>query len=115
MPRISEQNMTQEEFTAYIDKKMTEKEFGRQIEELARLSGWTYYHTWNSQHSQAGWPDYVLMKPPRIIYAELKTEKGKLTRAQENMLLMLNQCKQTAYLWRPSDWNDIEEVLRGDG
>ncbi len=114
MPRISEQNMTQEEFTTYIDKKMTEKEFGRQVEELARLSGWTYYHTWNSQNSVAGFPDYVFMKPPRIIYAELKSEKGKVTRAQEYMLLTLNQCNQTTYIWRPSDWNDIEEVLRGD-
>jgi hypothetical protein len=57
-------------------------------------------------------PHLEFPTPPRIIYAELKAEKGKLTRAQKNMLDMLNQCNQTTYIWRPSDWNDIEEVLR---
>src|SRR5688500_20234063 len=58
---------------------LTEKEFMRQVSDLARIFGWRVYHPWLSIHSERGWPDVAICKPPRLILAELKTERGKVS------------------------------------
>ena len=92
-----------------INATMSEAKLGRLLEIVCKGAGWTYYHTWRSDHSTAGFPDYVLLRPPRVIFAELKREKGKATAAQQRWLDGLLECGQEAYLWRPSD---SEEILR---
>jgi hypothetical protein len=89
---------------------------------------WRIYHTRNSKGSHAGFPDLVLLRPPRLIFAELKTERGKLTRAQEDWLEALamvgsmpgesyDRAWRVAvapvepYVWRPADRPDIERIL----
>lgn len=93
-------------------KSVTEKEFQSQIKDLARLFGWKYYHTWRSIHSPAGFPDCVLAKPPRLIFAELKSEKGKTSQEQDEWLNILAECGQEVYLWKPRDVDRIIEILR---
>ena len=56
---------------------MTEKELDAAVGKLCRLYGWRRYHTYRSKHSPAGFPDEVLLRPPRLVFAELKSEKGK--------------------------------------
>ena len=91
----------------------TEKEFLQTVRELAQLYGWLCYHTWNSQHSPAGFPDLVLVRPPRVVFAELKVGRNRPTPAQQQWLNMLGACPQVeAYLWTPNDWPQIEQVLR---
>lgn len=63
--------------------------------------------------TDAGWPDLVLCKPPKLIYAELKSETGRLTPQQRVWLTMLGECGQEWYVWRPRDMDDIAEVLEG--
>jgi hypothetical protein len=70
------------------------------------------YFTWSSVHSPPGFPDLVLVKPPRVLFVELKTERGHLTEHQEWWLGHLVGCDQTeTYCWRPHDEAQITEVL----
>jgi len=80
----------------------------------ARLCGWLVYHTFNSSKSDPGFPDLVLVRDGRIVYAELKTEKGRLTKHQRDWLKALDDAGQEVYVWRPSDWDHgrIQEVLK---
>lgn len=89
----------------------SEKGFLAAVVRLARLCGWLVYHTHDSRRSQAGFPDLVLCKPPRVIYAELKSERGRVRPEQQQWLERLRACGADARLWRPSDWKEIQEVL----
>jgi hypothetical protein len=45
--------------------------------------------------------------------AELKTNKGKTTPAQDEWLALLGACPGVeVHLWRPADFNTVVEVLR---
>ncbi len=93
---------------------VSEKQFRQTIVDLCKLYGWKYYFTWNSKNSPAGFPDLVLVRNDRIIFAELKSEKGKLTEVQEEWLEALSFCgdKHEVYVWRPSNAEKIAEILR---
>ena len=95
-----------------LSPEIKEKAFEQQVHQLARLYGWRYYHTWRSLHSVSGFPDCVFVKGKRVIYAELKTEKGKVTPEQQDWLDALTAAGQEVYLWRPSEYEQIEEVLQ---
>ena len=86
--------------------------FQRQVVRYAELMGWRCYWTWNSRHSPKGWPDLVLIRRPRVVFAELKAERGRLTDDQAATLAELRACGQEVYLWRPSDWERVERILR---
>lgn len=91
---------------------MTERDFLAQIKDLARIYRWRLYHPWLSIHSERGWPDVALVRPPRLIFAELKTDRGKTTPAQDEWLALLEAVPGVeAYLWRPSMFQHITEVL----
>ena len=91
---------------------MTEKELEAQVKKLARMMGWLHYHTYRSIRSPAGFPDCVLVKPPRTIYSELKSDKGKVLPEQQVWLDTLAKCPHNeVYLWRPSDFEEIAHVL----
>ena len=91
---------------------MTEKELDAAIRHIAGLCGWLRYHTYRSIRSPAGFPDLVLVRPPRVIFAELKSETGTATTAQDEWLDTLRQCPGVeTYLWRPSDLDDIATIL----
>lgn len=93
----------------------SERDFARTVIELAELRGWRVYRTWNSLHSPKGWPDLALVhdRPPRLVFAELKTERGKLTEPQRETLDLLAAVPGVivAECWRPSSWARIEAVL----
>ena len=91
--------------------ELTERDLTKQVRELAALFGWRRYHTWLSQHSTAGFPDECLVRPPRVVFAELKRETGKLTPAQAEWLDDLADCGLEVYLWRPSMIDDIASCL----
>lgn len=92
---------------------MSEKELQSAVRAMARLYRWADYCTWNSRHSPKGWPDLVLIRPPRIIFAELKSATGKLTGEQDATLELLRECNlNEVYVWRPADLQNIAEILR---
>ena len=90
----------------------TEKQLEQQVKELAKLFNWKYYHTWRSIHSPAGFPDCVLVRPPRLIFAELKSDKGLVSDKQQEWLDELNQVPYIeVFVWRPDDFEEIVECL----
>lgn len=117
--------------------KLTEARFQAQVVKLAELFGWTVRHDSASnqrstcascQHplrcatcgavpriirNAAGMPDLLLIRRPRVVWAELKSDRGKLTAAQLAMLTELRACGQEAYLWHPKDFDTLERVLGG--
>lgn len=92
---------------------ITERMFQQQIVDLAHLCGWMEYHTWLSIRSTAGFPDLVLCRDGRLIFAELKSERGMPTAAQEEWLAALRKVQGVeVYLWRPNQWPEIVETLQ---
>lgn len=92
---------------------LTEKEFQAQVIDLATTLGWTTYHPWLSIRSPRGWPDLAMCRPPRLVLAELKSERGKVTPAQAGWLDLLGQCPGVeVHLWRPADFDEIVTLLR---
>ena len=91
---------------------LTERDFSRQVIDLARFRGWLIYHSWTSIHSPAGFPDLVMTRKGRLIFAELKRDKGKLTPAQEEWLAALRETAAGVYEWKPADWENIMEILK---
>ena len=93
--------------------EITEKEFMAQVVELAKALNWTVYHPYDSRRSSYGYPDLTMVRPPRVIFMELKNEKGRLTIPQEWWQDDLKKCPGVEYYERrPSDWNEIVEVMR---
>lgn len=97
---------------------MLEGEWQQQVVDLAAHMGWLTYHTHDSRKSRAGFPDLTLVRNGRLIFAELKRESANPTPAQERWLFELGRVAAGApfsvetYLWRPSDWTDVERILR---
>jgi hypothetical protein len=93
---------------------MTEAELQAVVKDAARLFQWLTYHTHDSRRSDPGFPDLVLCRPSRVIFAELKSAKGRLTVDQTHWLQVLEKSGQEVHIWRPADWLDgtITEVLR---
>ena len=98
---------------------ISEASFLQQVKGLAYIHGWTLHHAQPSltrtgrylTTGSPGFPDVVLVhKDKGLIFAELKTTKGKLSEAQENWLAMLNRHAEV-YVWRPDDLKDIEHRL----
>lgn len=94
------------------DQHISEKSFMANVIKLATLTGWLCYHTFNSRRSSPGFPDLVMVKPPNVLFIELKREKGKLSEAQRLWKETLEQCPGVSYgLWTPSQWVGIEKIL----
>lgn len=101
------------------DQKVTEKEWAGTFHETAVLFGWRDYHTYNSRRSEPGFPDHVLVRAERMVIAELKTEEGELSPAQEWWINALQKVAAASngalevYLFRPSQFEtEVLEVLR---
>lgn len=107
--------------------KQSERAFQAQVIAYARLMGWRVRHDAATNapracrhckaplrlpRNEAGFLDLLLIRRPRIVWAELKSERGRLTEAQRAEIAELRSCGQEAHLWRPSDWREIERILR---
>lgn len=99
------------EAPAYRDT-MTEAQFQELIVETAELHGWLVYHTYNSRRSQPGFPDLILIKPPRLRAFEIKTATGKVGLMQVEWIRAFKDVEfVSADIVRPGDWDWIKGVL----
>ena len=100
-----------------------EKDFQRAVIDLARLTGWRVHHTrpaltregrWLTPiQGDAGFPDLVLCRGGRVIFAELKCNGARPTPAQRGWLEALQACAGVeCYLWTPDDWDAIIDALQ---
>lgn len=115
-----------------VDVPISETDLLSQVIDLAHLYGWKLAHFrpamtkwgWRTAVSGdgKGFPDCVLVRPPRLIFAELKAEDGKLRPEQEEWLELLRECQRQAepygrllmaevYVWRPSQFDEIRGIL----
>lgn len=103
----------------------TEKDFQAQVIALAQLCGWRVAHfrpartkdgSWRTPVAAdgAGFFDLVLMRE-RVIFCELKTNRGTLTREQHAWREAATMAKAITVVWRPRDWDLIETVLSKRG
>ena len=106
---------------------VSEADFQVSVLELAELGGWLACHFHDSRRevrrrdgtrlfigdkATSGFPDLVLVRPPELLFAELKSEKGRMTAKKKKWRDALSRCPGIRYyLWRPSDWYEIERVL----
>ena len=106
---------------------VSEAEFQTAVVELAELCGWLLCHFHDSRRevrrrdgtrlfigdkATSGFPDLVLVRPPEVMFIELKSERGRMTANQKKWREALSRCTGVRYcLWRPSDWGEIERVL----
>lgn len=98
-----------------LERGVPEGELLTKVRGLAKALGWLEYHTYRSDRSPSGFPDLVLVKPGRLIFAELKQHGGKLTHDQEVWLSMLRRSVSgvEVELWRPEDFGRIVITLQG--
>lgn len=106
-----------------MTRPFLEKDFQAQLIEAAHLLGWHVYSIPDSRRATIkGWPDLVLwkMKPrPRMIFAELKTDNGRVTPEQKSVMADLEAIASKSgdtletYIWRPREWSAIQRTLGG--
>ena len=110
---------------------MSERDFQQQITDLATVLGWLWCHFRPAQTSKGwrtpvsgplgkGFPDLMMLRERdrRLIFAELKRDGAKTTPDQDFVLRELGWLasgdgrRVETYVWRPSDFDTIAEVLR---
>jgi len=111
---VTRHTITATDYLTALAKTMTENALLNQVRALAHALGWLGYHTHRSDRSEPGYPDLTLVKGGRLIFAELKTEKGHLTGPQRAWWDALVHATGEVYLWRPTQLLDgtIETILR---
>ena len=93
----------------------TEAQFQAAVIELATRAGWLTHHEYDSRRSTPGYPDLVLVRAPRVLFIELKTQRGRVRPEQRAWLETLLNCPGVEVaLWRPADWQAIEATLVHD-
>lgn len=99
---------------------ITEQQFTNSVLEWAKVYGWLRFHVRQSGEGgrnvqgDRGFPDLVLLKPPRLIFAELKVGRNKESAEQVQWLgwlLNLGCPEIAAYTWRPAQWSEILAIL----
>jgi hypothetical protein len=100
----------------------TESDFLGWVLDWAERRGWRRAH-FRPARTAAGWrtpvmadgagfPDLCLVRPPRVIFAELKSDKGALGRHQTGWRTDLEACPGVEFwVWRPADRPEILDVL----
>lgn len=94
---------------------MTEAELQTAVIALAKRYGWIVYHVPDSRRATAkGCPDLIMIneKQSRVVFAELKTARGKLTPEQDLWLRVLAAAGVETAVWRPADLLSIPGYLR---
>lgn len=104
------------------DADLLEADFQTQVLDLARATGWKVNHTrksigkgnkWVTATSIRGWPDLFFYSPRRQqhFFVELKKQDGRVSDEQTEVLFDLNAAGVEAFVWRPSDWPELQERL----
>jgi len=97
---------------------MLEAEFQANVVQLATTTGWRVHHDRGDYREciagDPGFPDLVLARGGRVVFAELKSDKGKPSAAQlEWLFAVSSRPRAELHLWRPSDIDEIGRVLSG--
>ena len=113
-----------------LDAAVSEVELQRRVVQLAKNLHWKVVHFRPAQSKSGRWmtamqgdpgfPDLVLANGKRVLFVELKSQKGRMEDEQHRWLDCLRVTGVAGpvqtFIWRPSDWRTgaIEAVLRGE-
>lgn len=81
---------------------MTEREFQAHVCRLADDLGLYWHHNTISIRSRRGWPDLAILGNGAAIFAELKTERGRLTPDQRAVGSRITRAGLVWVTWRPA-------------
>jgi hypothetical protein len=88
-----------------------ERDWQKTVRELAATLGYRRaYHTFDSRRSDTGFPDLVLVRD-RVVFLELKRERGKLTEQQKVWVRALVVAEAEVYVVRPRHFELLATVL----
>jgi len=94
---------------------MSERTFQNRVVRYAEQHEWLAYHAPDNvarQRVTPGFPDLVLIRPPRVVFAELKDDDGRVSAAQRMWARLLLDCPGVEYyLWYAHDWESAKLVL----
>ena len=105
-----------------------ERDFQLELIRLARLFNWQVFYIpdWFYRLAMAslqrarradrdwpdkGFPDLVLLKPPRLIFVECKAGRAKPSEDQLIWHAKLREAGQTVYVWNEQDMDTAISVL----
>jgi hypothetical protein len=94
--------------------RQTEAQFMATVKDAAERLGYLVWHFPNALINPCV-PDLFLFRDGRLMLAELKTERGKLSPRQVAMVRDLDAHGIAVHVWRPQDWDEIETALRAEG
>jgi hypothetical protein len=102
-------------------RSMSEAKLLECVLDLARLYGWRSFHARPAMTARGyrtpvqgdgkGFPDLILLKPPKTLAVELKATGKNPTEAQRIWLEKFYQASAGGLTWRPADWHS-GEILR---
>jgi len=93
-----------------------EKDFQDRVTEMLVYNGWRVFSIPDSRRATVkGYPDLTCWHPKtnRLVFIELKREKGRVSPEQKIVLEELGRITET-YLFRPSDWIKIVGLAKGE-
>ncbi len=101
---------------------ISEEDFQNSVIELAQRCGWKV-HAERKARTEKGWctpiqgdagfPDLVLSRGGIVIFAECKSEKGKLSVEQKAWAESVDECPGVLrFTWLPHHWDEIVKLLK---
>lgn len=120
-PEIAAIDAVQRRLRQAADRALSEREWQAKVVKAAEAFGWNVWYDTDSRRNRAGWPDLTLVRvrvgpgsaEGRLLFLELKTERGRVRPEQRMWLALLGACPGvTAMVARPSDWDALLEELR---
>ncbi len=120
--------MTPKTARQVLDEAITEAQWQETVTEYATTRGWLWYHPNLSLRDEAGFPDLVLVRGGRVLFVELKTERGRLraeqvawlqalAKAEMDVMVSMGMGQEPIHrelgvrVWRPRDWENVEREL----
>lgn len=116
----TQDQITQAEYRTYLENAVSEASFQHIVQSYATLMSWLCYHTYDSRRSDEGFPDLVAVRGTRMVIAELKVKRGKLSLAQEVWQEALLGVAGAApfniqyFVWKPAQWEQIITTFARD-
>lgn len=100
---------------------ITEQQWQSTVVDLLGALGYRHLHVrrtvgrgrkWTTATNLVGWPDLLAWRPGRCVAIELKSESGRATAEQLEVLASLAVAGIEGRVVRPSQWDALVEWLR---
>jgi hypothetical protein len=104
-------------------RTIPERDIQTTVIEMARRLGYLVFHHHDSRRQvrpgvfvgdrdAKGFPDLVLLRPPRMVVIECKKELGKVEPEQQEWLDAFAACGAEVHVVRPSNMDDVLKAIR---